>query len=42
MLHASAADPGRFCDACFSNQYPTPIPADPAKLRLEAELVRAR
>jgi amidophosphoribosyltransferase len=40
MVHASAGDPGRFCHACFSNQYPTPIPADPAKHRLEAELVR--
>jgi amidophosphoribosyltransferase len=42
MLHASAGDPGRFCHACFSNEYPTPIPADPAKLRLETELVSAR
>jgi amidophosphoribosyltransferase len=41
MLHASAGDPGRFCHACFSNEYPTAIPADPAKLRLEAESARA-
>jgi amidophosphoribosyltransferase len=40
MLHASAGDPERFCHACFSNQYPTPIPADAAKLRLEAGLTR--
>jgi len=42
MVHASAGDPDRFCHACFSNQYPTPIPVDPAKLRLEAEPARAR
>jgi len=42
MLHATAGDPTRFCHACFSNDYPTPIPADAAKLRLEAEAVRAR
>ncbi|MFI5280141.1 MAG: amidophosphoribosyltransferase [Gemmatimonadales bacterium] len=42
MLAASAGDTGRFCHACFSNQYPTTIPADPAKLRLEAELARTR
>ena len=42
MLEASAGDTGRFCHACFSNQYPTPIPADPAKLRLESELARTR
>jgi amidophosphoribosyltransferase len=28
MLEASAGDSGRFCHACFSNQYPTEIPAD--------------
>jgi amidophosphoribosyltransferase len=37
MLHASAGDPGRFCDACFSNHYPTALPPDPAKLRFDAE-----
>ncbi|MBI3791319.1 MAG: amidophosphoribosyltransferase [Gemmatimonadetes bacterium] len=42
MLHASAGDTGRFCDACFSNRYPTPVPADPAKLRLETDLARTR
>lgn len=35
MLNASAGDPQRFCHACFSNQYPTPIPAETAKTRLE-------
>jgi amidophosphoribosyltransferase len=42
MKNASAGDPGRFCDACFSNNYPTPVPADAAKLRLEAELASSR
>jgi len=37
MLHASAGDPGRFCDACFSNSYPTALPVDAAKLRFDAE-----
>ena len=37
MLHASAGDPGRFCDACFSNSYPTALPADAAKLRFDVE-----
>jgi amidophosphoribosyltransferase len=41
MLTASASDPGRFCDACFSGHYPTPIPQDPAKLRNEPELARS-
>ncbi len=35
MLHASAGDPGRFCDACFSNDYPTALPANAAKLRFD-------
>jgi glutamine phosphoribosylpyrophosphate amidotransferase len=42
MKNASAGDADRFCDACFSNHYPTPVPADAAKLRLEAELAQAR
>jgi amidophosphoribosyltransferase len=35
MLHASAGDPDRFCHACFSNHYPTALPADAAKLRFD-------
>jgi amidophosphoribosyltransferase len=35
MVGASAREPGRFCHACFSTQYPTPVPVDAAKLRLE-------
>ncbi|MEK7668059.1 MAG: amidophosphoribosyltransferase, partial [Gemmatimonadota bacterium] len=35
MLHASAGDSGRFCHACFSNQYPTPLPSETAKQRFE-------
>ena len=42
MLHASAGDPARFCHACFSNRYPTPIPADAAKTRFEIEPARAQ
>ncbi len=41
MVNASAGDPTRFCHACFSNQYPTPIPSDAAKLRFESEAARA-
>jgi len=40
MLHASAGDPDRFCHACFSNQYPTPLPVDAAKLRFDEEPAR--
>jgi amidophosphoribosyltransferase len=36
MLRASAADPGRFCHACFSGTYPTPLPTETAKDRFEA------
>jgi len=36
MVGASAREPGRFCHACFSTHYPTSVPADAAKLRLEA------
>jgi amidophosphoribosyltransferase len=35
MVGASAREPGRFCHACFSNSYPTPVPVEAAKLRLE-------
>jgi len=38
MLAAGTRDAGRFCDACFSGHYPTPVPAEAAKLRLEAGL----
>ncbi|MBI1723500.1 MAG: amidophosphoribosyltransferase [Gemmatimonadetes bacterium] len=41
MLHASAGDPDRFCHACFSNQYPTDIPADATTSGYVAELVRS-
>ncbi len=40
MLHASVGDPDRFCHACFSNQYPTPLPVDTAKLRFDEEPAR--
>jgi amidophosphoribosyltransferase len=40
MLHASAGDPGRFCHACFSNQYPTALPVGAAKLRYDEEPAR--
>jgi amidophosphoribosyltransferase len=36
MVRASAGDADRFCHACFSGRYPTPVPADAAKLRFEA------
>ena len=42
MLTASAGDATRFCDACFSDHYPTALPSDAAKLRFEAEPARAR
>ena len=42
MLTASAGDSTRFCDACFSDHYPTALPSDAAKLRFEAEPARAR
>ena len=40
MLNASAGDPERFCHACFSNQYPTALPVDAAKLRFDEEPAR--
>jgi len=42
MLAAGTRDAGRFCHACFSNHYPTPVPSDAAKLRLEAGLERTQ
>jgi amidophosphoribosyltransferase len=42
MLAASAGDPNRFCHACFSNRYPTPVPAEAAKTRLETDTVRVQ
>jgi amidophosphoribosyltransferase len=42
MLRASAGDPERFCHACFSNRYPTPVPAEAAKTRLEADALRVQ
>jgi amidophosphoribosyltransferase len=36
MLRASAGSPDRFCHACFSGTYPTPLPSDTAKDRFEA------
>jgi amidophosphoribosyltransferase len=36
MVSASAGESGRFCHACFSNQYPTALPSDAAKLKFEA------
>jgi amidophosphoribosyltransferase len=41
MVQSSAGDPARFCHACFSNHYPTPVPSDAAKLRFESEAARA-
>jgi amidophosphoribosyltransferase len=41
MLRASARDVGRFCHACFSNQYPTDIPADATTSGYAPELMRA-
>ncbi len=42
MLGASAGDHARFCHACFSNRYPTPIPSDANKAQFEAEAARAQ
>jgi amidophosphoribosyltransferase len=33
MLESVPGGPGGFCHACFSGDYPTPPPTDPAKLR---------
>ncbi len=40
MLKASARESDRFCHACFSTHYPTPVPSDAAKLRFEAGRAR--
>ena len=40
MVHASEGDADRFCHACFSNQYPTEIPADATTSGYAADLVR--
>jgi amidophosphoribosyltransferase len=39
MLRAAGGDPSGFCHACFSGQYPTPIPEEPAALRHAAPLI---
>ena len=39
MLRAAGGDPSGFCHACFSGQYPTVIPADPAPGRQALPLV---
>jgi amidophosphoribosyltransferase len=39
MLRAAGGDPSGFCHACFSGQYPTAIPADPAPGRQAQPLV---
>src|ERR687896_524299 len=38
MLRAAGSATG-FCHACFSGQYPTPIPEDPVRLRHAAPLI---
>ncbi len=40
MLQASAGDAGRFCHACFSNEYPTDIPADATTSGFAEEVAR--
>jgi amidophosphoribosyltransferase len=39
MLRAAGGDPSGFCHACFSGQYPTPIPDESATFRHDAPLV---
>ena len=39
MLRAAGGDPSGFCHACFSGQYPTPIPDELTTLRHAAPLV---
>jgi len=41
MVQASAGDPERFCHACFSNRYPTEIPADATTSGFAEELARS-
>jgi amidophosphoribosyltransferase len=39
MVRAAGGDPSEFCHACFSGQYPTPVPDDPAPERQARPLV---
>jgi glutamine phosphoribosylpyrophosphate amidotransferase len=39
MLRAAGGDASGFCHACFSGQYPTPIPDESTTLRHDAPLV---
>ncbi|MGH7538411.1 MAG: amidophosphoribosyltransferase [Gemmatimonadales bacterium] len=39
MQRAAGGDPAQFCHACFSGQYPTPIPDDHLQVRHAAPLV---
>jgi amidophosphoribosyltransferase len=39
MLRAAGGDPAEFCHACFSGQYPTPIPDDHAQAHHAAPLI---
>jgi amidophosphoribosyltransferase len=39
MLRAAGGDPAEFCHACFSGQYPTPLPDDHAQARHAAPLI---
>jgi len=39
MLRAAGGDPHEFCHACFSGEYPTEIPTDPARARHAAPLL---
>jgi len=41
MLRAAGGDPGEFCHACFSGDYPTTIPEDLAANRHAAPLATA-
>jgi len=39
MLRAAGGESAEFCHACFSGQYPTPIPNDSAQTRHAAPLI---
>jgi amidophosphoribosyltransferase len=39
MRRAAGGDPTEFCHACFSGEYPTAIPGDPAAIRERGPLV---
>ena len=41
MLRAAGGDPGEFCHACFSGDYPTEIPEDLERARHAAPLLAA-